>query len=115
MTFKIPIEIIDQQKYFGHREVGLTHPDLFSFIRLTDTGEIHLMVDDGVGIIINKIQRTIVLMADQVKFFTKEDEGLKWNTLAFNHKATKYNEPAFTYVKENRSLYDGIDYYMDGD
>lgn len=111
--FNTPAAILDKFHYFGPRETGLNHPDLYSFIRLADNGDIHIMVAEGVGIIISATQRTIALVGDQVKFLTREDEGLKWNTLAFNSKATKFNEPAFVCVKENRSIFDGIDDFID--
>lgn len=111
--FEAPASILDKYKHFGVREVGLTHPDLYSYIRIADNGDIHLMVEEGVGIIISKAQRTIVLVGDQVKFFSRMEEGLKWNDCAFNSKATKFNEPALVQLKQNRSLYDGIEDYVD--
>lgn len=110
--FQTPGSIIDQWGYFGHRETGLTHPDLYSYIRLADNGDIHLFVAEGVGIILSATQRSIVLVGDTVKFFSREDEGLQWNSLAFNQKAVKFNEPAFVYLKEDRSMFDGIDDFI---
>jgi hypothetical protein len=107
--FNRPYDLLAKQSKFSGREVGITHPELFSFIKLADNGDIQIMAQDGLGIIISSTQHCIFLVADNIKFLTKEDEGLKWNRLAFNPKATKYSEPAFIYPKKQTSgLYDGI-------
>lgn len=112
--FNRPYDLLAQQSKFGGREVGLTHPDVFSFIKIGDNGDIQLMAQDGLGIIISASQHCIFLVGDTVKFLTKSDEGLKWNKLAFNSKATKYSEPAFVFPKKQTSgLYDGIDNFLD--
>jgi hypothetical protein len=113
MAFETPVSILDRMKHFGTREVGLTHPDLFSYIRLADNGDIHIMVEEGVGIIISQAQRSVILVGDQVKILSRQNEGLKWNDLAFNSKATKFSEPAFLHIKQSRSLYEGVEEYVD--
>jgi len=87
------IDELSRRKNFSQREVGLTHPDNSSFIRLTDSGDIEIFSAPGVGIVINGSTKTISLFADNIKFFTKED-GLKWNSMEFNHSATLFSEPA---------------------
>lgn len=112
--FNRPYDSLAKQSRFGEREVGLTHPDIFSYIKLSDNGDISIMAQDGLGIVISATQHCILLVGDTVKFLTKNDEGLKWNKLAFNPKATKYSEPAFIYPKNQTSgLYDGIDNFID--
>jgi hypothetical protein len=111
--FETPVSILDRFQHFGVREVGLTHPDLYSYIRLADNGDIHIMVAEGVGIIISQAQRSVVLVGDQVKFLSREHEGLKWNDLAFNSQATKFSEPALVHIKQQRSLYEGIEDFVD--
>lgn len=107
--FSRPSEIIRKQNKFNNREVGLTHPDNNSFIKVSDNGDISIMSQDGLGIIISYAQNCIFLVGDNVKFLTKEDEGLRWNGLAFNPKATTYSEPAFIFPKKQKAgIYDGL-------
>ena len=107
------ISEINRIKTFSQREVGLTHPDNSSFIRLTDAGDIEIFSAPGVGIVINGSTRTISLFADNIKFHTKED-GLSWNSMEFNHSATLFSEPAF--VKADQKSYNpaylNMDYYL---
>jgi hypothetical protein len=111
--FEKPYKVLNKQNTFNIREVGVTHPDLSSFIRLADNGDVYVMADETTGIIISANQRSIILVGDTVKFFTKEDEGLRWNKLAFNAKATKYSEPTFIFPKQTTtSIYDGIDDFI---
>ncbi len=112
--FNRPFDLLAKQSKFGGREVGLTHPDIFSFIKLADNGDIQIMAQDGLGIILSSSQHCIFLVADNIKFLTKEDEGLKWNKLAFNPKAVKYSEPAFIYPKAQTSgMYEGTTNFLD--
>jgi len=107
------LDELSRRKNFSQREVGLTHPDNSSFIRLTDSGDIEIFSAPGVGIVINGSTKTISLFADNIKFFTKED-GLKWNSMEFNHSATVFSEPAF--VSANDKSYNpaflNMDHYI---
>jgi len=107
------IDELNRRKNFSQREVGLTHPDNPSFIRLTDSGDIEIFSAPGVGIVINGSTKTISLFADNIKFYTKED-GLKWNSMEFNHSATLFSEPAF--VSANDKSYNpaflNMDHYV---
>jgi len=107
------IDELNRRKNFSQREVGLTHPDNPSFIRLTDSGDIEIFSAPGVGIVINGSTKTISLFADNIKFFTKED-GLKWNSMEFNHSATLFSEP--TFVSANDKSYNpaflNMDHYI---
>lgn len=112
--FNRPYDLLSKQAKFSGREVGITHPDVFSFIKIADNGDIQIMAQDGLGIIISTAQHCIFLVADNIKLLTKEDEGLKWNKLAFNPKAVKYSEPAFIYPKNQTSgLYENINNFID--
>lgn len=72
------------------------------------------MAQDGLGIMFSVAQNCIFLVGDHVKFLTKEDEGLRWNNLAFNPKAVKYSEPAFIYPKKQETgIYDGMTNFLD--
>jgi hypothetical protein len=107
------ISELNRRKNFSQREVGLTHPDNSSFIRLTDSGDIEIFSAPGVGIVINGSTKTISLFADNIKFHTKED-GLKWNSMEFNHSATLFSEPAL--VSGNDKSYNpaflNMDHYI---
>ena len=113
-TFTRPSDLLAKQSKFNARETGITHPDNDSFFKIADNGDMNIMVQDGLGIIISSAQNCIFLVADTVKFLTKEDEGLRWNKLAFNPNATKYSEPAFIFPKKQTSgIYDGINDFLE--
>lgn len=84
---------INRRKTFSSREVGITHPDNSSFIRLTDSGDIEIFAAPGVGLVINGSTRTVSIFADSIKFHAKDD-GLHWNSKQFNSSATVFAEPA---------------------
>ncbi len=107
------ISEMDRRKTFSQREVGLTHPDNSSFIRLTDAGDIEIFSAPGIGIVINGSTRTISLFADNIKFHTRED-GLKWNSMEFNHSANLFSEPTFVKADEKsyNPAYLNMDYYI---
>lgn len=106
---------IRKRKEFSEREVGLTHPDLSSFIRLNDEGDIEIFAAPGIGIIISARAKSISFFADYVKIFSKED-GLRWNSYNFNYSASSYVEP--TLVKINpkfiHSSQNGVSHYLNG-
>lgn len=99
---------------FGSREVGLSHPDVQGFVRITDNSEIQIVASESLAIFMNPQNNSITFVADSVKFITKENGGLKWNGLEFNPKATSFNEPTFTRDdRENKGLYRGVDYFLE--
>lgn len=108
-----PNEMVTQQDQFSQSEVGLTYPGNNTHIRLRDNGDIELVADDNVMITMNAARRCITFVADQIKFLTSEDNGLRWNKLAFNPKATQYEQPAFLPFLDTHAtdLYQGADYY----
>lgn len=105
---------IGKRKNFSPREVGLTHPDNSSFIRLTDAGDIEIFAAPGVGLVISGSTRSISIFADNIRLHTKED-GLKWNSMDFNHSADSFTEPAL--VKSNPDHYNpayiNVQQYLD--
>lgn len=107
--------IVDQQDKFGLREVGITHPDLPSFIKLADNGDIHIVAAEGLGIIMHPQNKSITMVGDSVRFLTKEEDGLRWNKLSFNYQATKYTEPAFVSYEDDdyQNLYRGLDDWLE--
>jgi len=103
-----------KRKEFSTREVGVTHPDNNAFMRVTDSGEIELFAAPGVGIVINPSTRSVSIFADSIKFFSKEDDGLRWNGMSFNPSADVYNEPAFVKTSDfsNNPAYFRSNYYL---
>jgi hypothetical protein len=113
-TRPFPIEKeTTKRRQYSDREVGITHPDLSSFIRLNDQGDIEIFAAPGVGIVISSRSKSISLFADDVKLFTKDD-GLKWNTYMFNHSASTYIEPTLVKVspKSIHSAVNGIHHFL---
>jgi len=113
-TFNNPQDDVDRDSRFKGREVGLNHPDLPSFIKLTSNGDIEIVAGDGLSIILNPHSRSITFVADHVKFMTKHEDGLRWNRLSFNERATNFNEPTLVEVddaREGYGLYKGVDHY----
>jgi hypothetical protein len=110
-----PVESeVQKRREFSDREVGLTHPDLSSFIRLNDQGDIEIFASPGVGIVISGRSKSISLFGDQIRMHCNED-GLRWNNYNFNYSSSDYSEP--TLVKLNykniHSAQNGISYYLD--
>jgi len=104
---------INRRRTFSSREVGITHPDNPSFLRVTDSGDIEIFAAPGVGIVISASTRTVSIFADNIKFNSKED-GLKWNSKEFNSSATVFTEPAFI-APNSRDFNPGFknaDYYI---
>jgi len=113
MTFSQPYDKINATNKYSQTEVGLTHPNNAGFFKIADNGDIYIMASGDLGIIISLSQNCIFLVGDTVKFLTKEDEGLRLNNLAFNTKATSFNEPTFIYPKnKNEGLYSGISQFF---
>jgi hypothetical protein len=88
------ISEIKKRKQFSSREVGINHPDNSAFMRISDSGEIEIFGAPGIGLIINPKTRSISFFADSIKFFCRDDDGLRWNNMSFNPAADAYNEPA---------------------
>lgn len=102
-----------KRKEFSEREVGLTHPDLSSFVRLNDRGDIEIFAAPGIGIVISAKSKSISFFGDCVRFFTKED-GLRWNSYNFNYCASSYIEPTLVKINEKtiHSATNGVAHYL---
>lgn len=111
--FTLHSEIKKRHEY-SENEVGITHPDNNSFIRLNDRGDIEIFAAPGVGIIISGASRTITLHADSIRLQTKQD-GFRWNNYAFNYSATTYIEPCLVRLNMDKvhPAVGNIDYYLD--
>lgn len=112
-TIPMPHDILDQQNTFSASEVGVTHPVQSSHLRLRDNGDIELIAGD-VGMVFSNTRRSITFTADSVTFLTKDQQGLRWNNLAFNPKATAYSQPSFLALKDDHvvDLYSGFTNYV---
>ena len=104
-----------RRREFSNREVGITHPDNTGFMRISDSGEIEIFAAPGVGLIINPNTRSISFFADSIKFYSREDDGLRWNEKSFNPAADVYNEPALLKTNDflNNPAYYRSSYYLD--
>ncbi len=105
---------LKNRKLYSDREVGLTHPDLSSFIRLNDQGDIEIFAAPGVGIVISSRSKSISLFGDSIRMHCKED-GLRWNSFKFNYAASKYSEPTLVKInlKDIHSAQNGSSYFLD--
>jgi len=115
-TFESPLSNIANQDVFGQREVGLTHPDVQGFIRIRDDGDIEIIADAGVAIIMHRRNETMTIVADRVNFMTRNHDGLRWNHVLFNRSATKYNQPTFIAMSDTTQgaydMFEGIDIFL---
>lgn len=105
---------LKKRKEFSTREVGLNHPDTHAFVRINDSGEIEIFAAPGIGLVISPSTRSISFFADSVKFYTREDDGLKWNNMSFNPSSDIYNEPTFIKTNEfqNNPAFYKINHYL---
>lgn len=111
-----PVESeLNRRKEFSDREVGVTHPDLSSFIRLNDQGDIEIFAAPGLGIVISSRSKSISFFADNIRMFSKED-GLRWNNFNFNYAASSYIEPTLIKFSKEKvhSAINGIHHFLSG-
>lgn len=112
--FKRPIQFVQQEDRFKPNEVGLNHPNTSAFVRLKDNGDIEIVAGEGLAIILHPAKRSITLVADSIKFMTKEHGGLRWNGQLFNETADTFNEPTFVPASDDDSygLYKGVEQFL---
>ena len=58
------------------------------------------MAAPGVGIIISAATRSISIFADTLKIYTTEDDGIRWNSYAFNYSGSDFTEPFLLPIRE---------------
>lgn len=111
VDFDRPFGVAASRDRFSSREVGLTHPDNGTYIRLCDNGNIEMMVSANFGIVLDNASRSVNIYADSLIVHTKETDGFRWNRLSFNSRATKYTEPPFieTLITDFSSIFDGVE------
>lgn len=105
---------IAKRREFSDREVGITHPDLSSFIRLNDQGDIEIFAAPGIGIVISARSKSISLFGDSIRFFSKED-GLRWNSYNFNYSASSFAQPTLVKINQKtiHSAVNGVYHFLD--
>lgn len=111
---KIPLNReLKSRKEFSDREVGITHPDIPSFIRLNDRGDIEIFAAPGVGMVISSSSKTISFFGNFVNFTTRDD-GLRWNNYKFNISSYDYSQPTLVKInrKEINSAQEGVYHYL---
>lgn len=112
--FKRPIQFVQEQDRFGPNEVGITHPENDSFFRIRDNGDIELIAGEGLGMIFHPAKRSVTIIADSIKFMTREHGGLRWNNQLFNETADTFNEPTFVPARDDEAygLYKGVEQFL---
>lgn len=105
-----PAAVKSALDHYTEREVGITHPDYPSFVRLTDGGDVEIFAKEGLGIILHPTNNSITFVADNIKFLTNGKNGLRWNDLAFNAQAFQFTEPAFKLYDDTeiQTIYQGV-------
>lgn len=95
MEFKRPSDLLADRDFYDKGEVGVTHPKTPAYVRLADNGDVEIIAAEGLGMVFHPANRSITIIADTIKLMTKDDDGLRWNQLAFNPKSTTFTEPTF--------------------
>lgn len=109
-----PYNYLNSLNSYSNREVGITHPDNMSYVRLTDKGVVEIVACPGLAILMNPINKSITLIADDIRMITNDKNGLKWNDLSFNSKGTSSTEPTFMQLEASdfKGIYEGFDDYL---
>lgn len=112
--FRRPTQFVQEQDRFGANEVGLNHPNNQSFLRIRNNGDIEIVAGERCSIIMSPSTSTIAFVADNIKFLTKENGGLRWNNLLFNQAADSFNEPSFVPAADHETfgLYKGVEQFI---
>lgn len=109
-------KVVNKMSSFNEREVGITHPDNNSFVKINDNGDIEAFAGEGLGIIIRAKNRSITLMADTVRFMVR-DMGVSINDTTINEKARKFTEPSLIPYDFDRhpTMYEYTESYINDD
>ena len=110
-----PNKLLSRDDSFSDSDVGITHEDNQSFIKINDNGDIEIFAGEGLGIILHPNNRSITFVADKVRFATQENNGFIWNKLSLNPQAISYAEPALVEYDNNdetKSLYRNLEDYV---
>lgn len=116
-SFKRPIKAVQQREQFSDTEVGITHPHVPGFMKISDNGDVEMWASEGLGMVFHPANRSVTIVADTVKFLTKEQDGLRWNQMSFNYQADKFEEPGLMPFEEREihNIYRGIEDFLETD
>lgn len=115
MPIRRPSHVRTSKEAYSDSEVGITHPFRPSYIRLADNGNVEIIGAEGMGIIFNAADRSVTIIADKVRFQTREDEGMLWNDKAFNPRATLYTQPTLIDLDSENiaNIWGGVDDFLE--
>lgn len=113
-VFERPAQSLAEQSRFSPTEVGLSHQHRDAYVRLNDDGDVEICAAPGLAVILHPQNKSITMVADSIKFITAKN-GLRWNNLAFNDQAFKFQEPTFVVFdhSEVRSIYTGLEEFWE--
>lgn len=114
LTFNSPSPNITEQDTYQSKEVGLVHPNVSSYIKLNDKGDIEITVDDGLAIVLHKKSRSITFVCDTLKILTKDGDSIRWNNSNLNSRATDFTQPALIplVVRDTPTHFNGSEDYL---
>lgn len=100
---------------FGLNEVGLNHRETPAYFRFRDNGDVELVMNDEVAIIMSASTNSITLVCDELRILTKDGDSIRWNNKRFNSAATNYTQPALFEVDTDTQamLYGEAEQYYD--
>lgn len=114
-SFRRPVRSVEEREQYSDTEVGITHPHLPGYFKIADNGDIELWASEGLGMVFHPGNRSITIVADTVKFITKEQYGLRWNKMSFNYEADQFQEPSLVPfdTSEVQNIYRDIDDFLE--
>lgn len=107
-------EQVRKEETFGPREVGISHPDNNSFVKIADNGDVEVSVGPGCAVILHPQDGSITFVASRVRFLIGDNGAFTINDLILNTDATNYAEPTFVErsMTDHTYLYDGTTNYV---
>ena len=94
--------MLGMEDNYNPSEPGVTHPHNDAYIKLCNDGTIEIYAGNSTGIFLNPNTRSITFMGDCVKFITNNEDGIRWNDMAFNDQASVFTEPALVPVEKSK-------------
>jgi hypothetical protein len=107
-----------KEETFGAREVGISHPDNPAFFKIADNGDCEISCGPGLAFILHRMDNSVTIVADKVRFLLKDKGAITINDLILNTDATNYSEPTFIErsTTDHTYLYDNtVDYLEEVD
>lgn len=109
--FGRPFNNMLAQDQFSLREVGMTHPDNASFLRIKDNGDIELSSAEGCGIILHAATGNVTVVGNEIRFITNDGNTIRWNSRRFNSRSVVFTQPALVEMDDDEqySPYSGAE------